>query len=46
MITMIKEKDFRTRCSRSARQYAETILSPERYIKKVVTCYESLCKPS
>ena len=42
MITMIRENDFRLRCSRAARQYAETILSPERYIRKVVACYESL----
>ena len=42
MITMIRDNDFRLRCSRTARQYAETILSPERYIQKVVACYESL----
>jgi glycosyltransferase involved in cell wall biosynthesis len=42
MITMIKEKNFRLRCSRMARQYAETILSPERYLQKVIGCYESL----
>jgi glycosyltransferase involved in cell wall biosynthesis len=42
MITMIRERDFRLRCSHTARQYAETILSPERYIRKVVACYESL----
>ncbi len=46
MITIIKEKDFRMRCSRSARQYAETILSPDRYIRKVVACYEYLHKRS
>jgi len=42
MITIIREREFRLRCSRAARQYAETILSPERYINKVVACYESL----
>jgi len=42
MITMIKERDLRLRCSHTARQYAETILSPERYINKVVACYESM----
>jgi glycosyltransferase involved in cell wall biosynthesis len=46
MITIIKERDFRARCSRAARQYAETILSPERYIRKVVACYESLSRPT
>jgi glycosyltransferase involved in cell wall biosynthesis len=45
MITMIRDNDFRLRCSRAARQYAETTLSPERYIRKVVACYESLAKP-
>jgi len=42
MITMIRERDFRLRCSQTARQYAETILSPKRYINKVVACYDSL----
>ncbi len=42
MITMIKEKNFRLRCSRMARQYAETVLSPERYLQKAIGCYESL----
>jgi len=45
MIAMVKEKDFRRRCSHTARQYAETILSPKRYINKVVACYESMGKP-
>jgi len=42
MIAMVKEKDFRRRCSHTARQYAETILSPKRYINKVVACYDSI----
>ncbi len=42
MLTMIKDRDFRLSCSRAARQYAETVLDPERYIKKVMACYESL----
>ena len=46
MITMTRDPKFRHQCSRAARQYAETILSPERYVKKVVACYESLCKLS
>ena len=44
MITMIRESEFRLRCSRAARQYAETILGPERFIKKVAACYESLSR--
>jgi glycosyltransferase involved in cell wall biosynthesis len=42
MITLIRDNDFRLRCSRAARQYAETTLSPERYIRKVTAAYESL----
>jgi len=42
MITMIKKEDFRLCCSRAARQYAQTVLSPERYIRKVTAAYESL----
>jgi glycosyltransferase involved in cell wall biosynthesis len=42
MVTMTREKDFRLACSRAARQYAQTILSPERYVAKVVDCYESI----
>ena len=44
MITMIREREFRLRCARAARQYAETILSPERFIKKIAACYESLSR--
>jgi glycosyltransferase involved in cell wall biosynthesis len=42
IMTMLADNDFRHRCSRAARQYAKTVLSPERYLKKVVACYESL----
>ena len=42
MMTMIKDKDFRLSCSRAARQYAETVLSPQRYVRKVMACYDSL----
>jgi glycosyltransferase involved in cell wall biosynthesis len=42
MITMTRDREFRAQCSRAARQYAETVLSPERYVQKVVACYESL----
>ena len=44
MMTMINDEDFRQSCSRAARQYAETVLNPERYVKKVVACYHSLRK--
>ena len=45
MLTMIKDRDFRLSCSRAARQYAETVLSPERYVRKVTAVYESLDRP-
>ncbi len=44
MITMINDENFRQGCSGAAREYAETVLSPERYVKKVLACYESLSK--
>jgi len=42
MITMTRDRQFRNQCSRAARQYAETVLNPERYLKKVVACYDSI----
>jgi glycosyltransferase involved in cell wall biosynthesis len=42
MLTMAREQDFRQQCSHAARQYALNILSPEKYVKKVAGCYESL----
>ena len=42
MITMISEENFRQSCSRAARQFAETVLNPDRYIQKVVACYNSM----
>jgi glycosyltransferase involved in cell wall biosynthesis len=46
MVTMIEERDFRLNCSRAARQYAQSVLSPDRYLRKVIGCYESLGKTS
>jgi glycosyltransferase involved in cell wall biosynthesis len=45
MMTMINDGDFRLSCSRAARQYAETVLDPQRYVRKVTAVYESLVKP-
>ena len=42
MVTMTRDRDFRLSCSQAARQYAETVLNPERYVKKVTAVYESL----
>ena len=42
ILTMSRDRDFRQRCSRGARQYAETALNPERYVNTVAAAYESL----
>ncbi len=42
MLTMAREPEFRQQCSHAARQYALNVLSPERYVKKMVACYDSL----
>ena len=42
MLTMVREQDFRQQCSHAARQYALNVLNPERYVRKMVACYESL----
>lgn len=44
MITLAKETGFRSGCSRAARRYAENVLNPDGYVKKIVQCYESLVK--
>ena len=42
IITMYRENEYRLQCSRAARKYAEDILKPERYVKKVLDCYKSV----
>ncbi len=42
ILTMAREQDFRQQCSHAARQYAENILNPDRYVKRVLSCYEAL----
>jgi len=42
MITMCRENEYRRKCSRSARKYAEDILNPERYLERVLDCYKSI----
>ena len=44
MITLARETDFRSGCSRAARRYAENVLNPDRYVEKVMRCYQSLVK--
>jgi glycosyltransferase involved in cell wall biosynthesis len=42
MITMCREDEYRQKCSSAARKYAIDILSPERYVAKVLGCYKSM----
>ncbi|MDY6971109.1 MAG: glycosyltransferase family 4 protein [Thermodesulfobacteriota bacterium] len=42
IITMFRDNEHRLRCSRAARKYAEDVLRPERYVRKVLACYETL----
>ena len=42
MLTMARGPEFRQQCSHAARQYALNVLNPERYVKKLVACYDSL----
>ena len=42
VITLLKDNELRQKCSRAARQYAETVLDPQRYVTKVVSCYARL----
>ena len=44
MLTMTRDRDYRLNCSLAARRYAETVLDPDRYVKKVAAVYESLLK--
>jgi glycosyltransferase involved in cell wall biosynthesis len=43
ILTMYRNRNFRLQSSRAARQYAESILSPDRYVKKMRACYETIC---
>jgi glycosyltransferase involved in cell wall biosynthesis len=42
ILSMSQNRDFRLQSSRAARQYAETILSPDRYIKRMLACYATV----
>jgi glycosyltransferase involved in cell wall biosynthesis len=42
MLTMANDPKFRQQCSHAARQYALNVLNPERYVKKIIACYNSL----
>jgi len=43
MLSMYRNNEFRVQSSRAARQYAENILSPDRYVKRMLACYETIC---
>jgi glycosyltransferase involved in cell wall biosynthesis len=42
MVKMATDHDFRKQCSRAARSYAEAVLNPDRYVKKVAHCYRAI----
>ncbi len=42
MITLLRDNEFRLNCSRAARQYAENILNPQKYVQKIIGCYAKL----
>ena len=42
MLSMCRNNDFRQQSSQAARQYAQSILSPDRYVQKMIDCYESI----
>ncbi|MCP4622366.1 MAG: glycosyltransferase family 4 protein [bacterium] len=42
IMSMCRNDDFRQQSSRAARQYAQSILSPERYVQKMIDCYETI----
>jgi glycosyltransferase involved in cell wall biosynthesis len=43
ILSMCRNNDFRLQSSRAARQYAKSILSPDRYVKRMLACYETIC---
>jgi glycosyltransferase involved in cell wall biosynthesis len=42
ILSLSRNRDFRLQSSRAARQYAENVLSPDRYVKRMLACYESI----
>ena len=41
ILSMCRNSEFRLLSSRAARQYAKSILSPDRYVKRMLDCYET-----
>ena len=42
VLSLSRNADFRHQSSRAARLYAEKVLSPERYVKRMLSCYETV----
>ena len=42
ILTMARQQDFRQRCGHAARQYARKVLNPEKYVKKMIACYDAI----
>jgi glycosyltransferase involved in cell wall biosynthesis len=45
MLALHRRDEFRNRCARAARAYAETVLDPQRYVEKVIACYRRVAPP-
>jgi glycosyltransferase involved in cell wall biosynthesis len=44
ILSLSQNRDFRLQSSHAARQYAEKVLSPDRYVKRMLACYESIVR--
>jgi len=42
ILSMCRNRDFRLQSSRAARRYAQSILSPDRYVERMLACYETI----
>jgi glycosyltransferase involved in cell wall biosynthesis len=42
MLTLTRDADLQKRCAQAARRYSLKVLNPDRYVKKVLGCYESM----
>lgn len=42
ILSMCRNRDFRLQSSRAARRYAQSILSPDRYVERMLACYATI----
>ena len=42
VLSLSRNRDFRLQSSQASRQYAEDVLSPDRYVKQMLACYETI----